>query len=203
MLPRARSSTILATVAVFVFASAFAAGYSGQAARFPTWTEARSWNGGRYVPAASVATGAELALVFIGSSTCGPSNAEPLPGWIDGIKLQVREHARTRGAAFAAIGIARDRSAADGIAHLRRFGAFDEVIAGRGWLNTGMLRYVWEDLPGRAATPQVLVVERRIVDRSSPAAAEAVVADERVLVRKVGLREIERWVAAGAPVPRP
>ena len=203
MLAPARSSVILATVAVLVLASAFVVGYSGQAERFTPWTRSSSWSGGRYVPAAAISPGIEMAMVFIGSSTCGPSNADALPGWIDDIKLQVREQARARGAAFAAVGIARDRSVADGIEHLRRFGSFDEVITGRGWLNTGMLRYVWEDLPGRAATPQVLVVERRIVDRSSPAAAEAVVADERILVRKVGLREIERWTTSGAPIPRP
>ena len=109
---------------------------------------------------ANEAPGDELVLVYIGSSGCSWSNVPGLPAVVDGLKTTIQNRARRTGNAFATLGIARDAVAADGIAHLAKFGDFDEVISGRGWANTGVQKYIYGAMPGEGATPQVLVVPR-------------------------------------------
>lgn len=150
-----------------------------------------------YRAKANQAPGDELVLVYIGSSGCSWSNGPELPGIVSGLKTTLQDQAQNSGRAFAAVGIARDGIAATGISHLAKFGEFDEVMSGRGWANTGIQKYVYGDLPGEGATPQVLVVTRTLDYRLGHVS----VVDERVLVRKVGIDEITDWVDAGAHVP--
>jgi hypothetical protein len=194
-------ATLLALVGTFgaTFVLAFTGVTSSATASI---NSLRARTNDRYIPTMRALPGPELVLVFIGSSTCGPSNQRELPGQVEQLKLALQRRARTSGRSFTTLGIARDWDTDAGIRHLNRFGRFDEVIAGRNWLNTGLLRYVWEDIPGQAATPQLLVLERRLVDRRSNEAADGIVRDERLLVRKVGSAEIERWLAQSAPMPR-
>ena len=151
-----------------------------------------------YAPALSVNAGEEVAFVFVGSSNCGWSNVRELPNMVKGLKLELRKRAENLGMSFAAVGIARDIIATNGIRHLEKFGDFDEVMSGRGWANIGVLKYVYGDqLSGPAATPQVLVVERSLDDTAGHIALTA----ERVVARKTGLDEITQWVQSGAPTP--
>lgn len=136
-------------------------------------------------------------LTYIGSSTCGPSNKKDLPELIEALKRSVQRRARETGRRFTAIGIAKDETVSSGIAHLRRFGVFDEIMAGNGWLNTGIRHYVFEDIPGSAATPQVVLTERDI----QAAGPHNEVRQERLLVRRVGAEEIRSWRDSGTPVP--
>lgn len=151
----------------------------------------------RYRPKTNRAPGEELALVYIGSSNCSWSNGPELPGIIGHLKTTLRDRARDADRAFVAVGVARDGVAADGIAHLAKFGAFDEVLSGRGWANTGVQKYIYGAMPGEGATPQVLVVARSL----DYELGHVSVVDERVLVRRVGSEEIVAWATAGAPVP--
>ena len=150
-----------------------------------------------YRPRANRASGEELALVYIGSSSCSWSNIPELPGIVRNLKTTLHYRARDTGRAFAAVGIARDGIAADGVAHLAKFGGFDEVMSGRGWANTGIQKYIYGAMPGEGATPQVLVVVRSL----DYALGHISVVDERVLVRKVGSDDIVAWATAGAHVP--
>ncbi len=104
------------------------------------------------------------------------------------------------GRSFMALGIAKDWDASAGVAHLATFGTFDEIMAGRSWMNEGVLKYIWQTLPGAPSTPQVLVVERMV---SVPLAAgdRFEVSKESVIARNTGLGEIRQWVEAGAPLP--
>lgn len=157
---------------------------------------------GRYVPLGRTREGAELALIYIGSSGCVPSNQKGLSDAVEELKLAVRETSARNGRSFTAVGIARDWDAEAGLDHLRKFGRFDELLAGRNWLNMGVRRYVWEELPGEAATPQILIVER-FVGNPAPTARgiQYVIRDERLVTRKVGAEEILRWARQGAPLP--
>lgn len=101
--------------------------------------------------------------------------------------------------AFATVGVARDWSVEAGIKHLDKFGGFDEITAGRNWLNLGVLRYVWNEVPGKAATPQVLVVDRRVETSEEKGSYE--LHKPKLLMRKVGTREIRRWLKQDAPLP--
>lgn len=152
---------------------------------------------GRYVPSASSRAGTEIVFVYVGSSTCGWSNTRDMPDYVDYLKQRLNRHAQDRGLAFAAIGIARDRVVEDGLEHLKKFGAFDEVTTGRGWANLGVQRYVYGEMPGQGATPQVAVLLRRL----DYVSGHVVVTDQDVLVRKVGVAEIAQWVADEAPLP--
>jgi hypothetical protein len=201
--PVRRGVWAAALVCVGIFAAAFSLAFTGTTSLTADSVRALAPARGDYVPSRRITPGPELVLVFIGSSTCGPSNQPGLPEKVEEIKLLLQARARADSQAFTTIGIARDWDVEAGIGHLRRFGRFDEVIAGRNWINTGLLRYVWEDVPGQAATPQLLVLERRVVDRRTPEAAEGVIRDERLVTRKVGSAEIARWLAQNAPLPRP
>lgn len=145
---------------------------------------------------AAMDTGPELALVYIGSSACYWSNVDGLPSLIREVGAQLREQAQANGHHFASIGIARDRNVENGLRHLRKMGPFDEVMTGRGWMNIGVLKYVYEDLRGPAITPQVLVVRRQLYREETTG-----IRDEQVLVRKAGVAEIEAWIRQGVPVP--
>ena len=140
-----------------------------------------------YQPSGRLPDDEELTLVYVGSSSCVWSNADELPAMIEHLKLDLQAQADTRGIGFSAVGIAGDRIAADGLDHLAGFGDFDEVMAGRSWANTGIAKYVYGDLPGHAATPQVIVLERTLRRDGS---MMKYVADS-VLRRASGLLEIE------------
>lgn len=149
---------------------------------------------GRYRPVAAL-PGEEIALVYVGSSTCAWSNAEELPAIVHDLKLRLLTRAREEGKGFAAIGVAQDAVASNGVEHLLKFGEFDEIAAGRGWANIGVQKYVYGNMPGPGGTPQILVVARNLGHETG----HVVVDGERVLARMVGLNEITEWAAAGAP----
>lgn len=154
---------------------------------------------GDYVPSGSARPGEEIVLVYVGSSTCPWSNLPELPGLVRAMKSDFDSRVLKRGKSFVTLGIARDRLAADGLEHLAKFGAFDEVMAGSSWANTGIQHFVYGDreIAGPAATPQVVLLSRRLADPSGHLSIE----DERVLLRKTGFEAIREWAANGLPVP--
>lgn len=196
---RRRKHTVGALAALVGVAAGFLLALAG---RFPLpeisvrWpTPALAPEG--YRPGANRAPGEQLVLVYIGSSRCRWSNGPELPNVVVSLKTTLQDQAQAAGMGFAAVGIARDGLAADGVAHLAKFGDFDEVMSGHGWANTGVQRYVYGAMPGIGATPQVLVVARSVDHRLGHVS----IFDERVLVRKVGADEIITWARAGANVP--
>ncbi len=184
---------------ITLFGVAFLGAYLGQV---PAPEISVEWEAGqaRYTPSYSAVDGRELAFVYIGSSGCAASNRPFLPETVKQLKLLIEEQARNRGRSFVAIGVARDWDVEAGLEHLEKFGPFDQVMAGRNWLNIGALKYIWEDVPGIAATPQVVVLDRRIETPEGRGAGYAI-QDAHLLVRKVGTREIRRWLKRGAPLP--
>lgn len=151
-----------------------------------------------YEPEGRTDSGPELVFVFIGASRCRWSNLPEAKHLVRKAKLAVRDAAHKQGQGFAAIGIARDVVVSEGTAHLSEFGNFDEVTAGRGWMNAGIMRYVYHDLPGPAATPQVVVVKRNVRVENGQRAF----VDERVVTRLAGLVEIRKWVESGMVLGR-
>jgi hypothetical protein len=146
-----------------------------------------------YQPAASLESGEEIVLVFIGASFCNAHNRAGFPAVVEDAKVRVQAYARARNLRFRAVGVALDWRVADGLAFLARFGEFDEVASGSNWISDGATKYVWREIPGDADVPQLLVL-RRSVDVS-----QAVRLGEDRLVKRVhGAVNIEQWVAAGA-----
>lgn len=187
-------------VGAVVFGLAFFASYSGAVAVPKVSVEWKAPGMDRYTPSYNAEPGREWAFVYVGSSGCAASNDSFLPSAVKKLKRLVQEQARTHGYAFATVGVAKDWRVADGIAHLEKFGPFDEITAGRNWLNLGVLRYVWEKIPGKAGTPQVLVVSRNVV--TSEEQGSYALRTPKLLTRKVGTREIRRWLKQAAPLPR-
>lgn len=132
----------------------------------------------------------DLILVYIGSSTCGPSNSVALPSMVEAIRASMAPEAIDRGARFRTIGIAKDGVVDRGIAHLTKFKPFNEVSAGGGWGNVALRHFVYEDVPGLPATPQIVVVERTYeVSNGRPQRGAY---SDRLVRRAVGLKEISR-----------
>ena len=180
-------------VGVVVLVTTFVIGYMGIV---PTPSVSVTWETrAGYVPA-STKEGAELAMVYIGSSKCGYANSEELPALLETVRELIRARAQKVGRSFVTIGVSKDLDVEAGIRHLRKYWHFDEIMTGRGWLNIGILKYVYEGFPGIAATPQVLVIDRR-KDRTAGSA----IRDEVLVLRKAGSDEIAAWASLGAPLP--
>jgi hypothetical protein len=187
----------LVAVAVVAFAGSFAAAYAGV---LPTVkVELEPSRKASPVSPSRIGNGPDLAMIFIGSSGCAAAQDKGLPDAVAEIRASLAASAAASGHSFSTIGIARDRDVDAGITYLRRFSPLDEVVSGLGWLNTGLLKYVWEDVPGMAATPQILVVERNV---ARDTAGTYRVSGERTVTRKVGIPEIQSWRRLGAPIPR-
>lgn len=74
------------------------------------------------------------------------------------------------------------------------------IMTGRSWLNEGILKYIWNDIPGAAATPQILVVERQVDGLKPEGIRNYRLLDEKLIARKVGAKEIQQWFELGAPL---
>lgn len=154
------------------------------------------WRQGSPEVYAAASSGNERLLIVVASSGCAYSNAEELPAIFDEIKKSVAASAAAQSKRFVTVGIAKDIDASAGYEHLKRFGQFDEVIAGRSWLNLGALRYVFGQMPGRPSTPQVLVVDRTVQFDD----AGATVSGEVLVRRRSGLTELRAWASEVARV---
>ena len=145
-------------------------------------------------PGARRDAGEELVLVVIGSSTCGWSNSDEFEVLVKAGRDAIRGLAAQRGVGFAAMGISTDSWVETGLRYLGRFGQFDEIAVGRSWRNTSILKYIYGDYPGQAATPQVVLLARTLVREGGQWRVD----DERVLARRIGLSSIAEWVEHGA-----
>lgn len=146
-------------------------------------------------PATVPKSGEQVVAVFIGASFCGWSRDRRLRSEISQMRKVLEVRARKEGATFMTIGVALDGAADAGLRFLRRFGRFGETAVGAGWLNSEAVRYMWRDVPGDAAIPQVVVLERPITVTGSGID----VGEEHMLVRAVGTVSIARWARAGFP----
>jgi hypothetical protein len=145
----------------------------------------------------------QLFLVYVGSAGCGWSNVEWLPAVVDSLKIVLRDRADSLGISFATLGVAPDWSPGDGVAHLNKIGAFDEIAAGYGWMNSSALRYLWSDIPGDAGTPQLVLLYREVlVPERGRGQRGFYLQRETLLHRAVGTFEIRQWLRNGVPLRR-
>ena len=145
--------------------------------------------------------GPQLVLVYIGSARCTWCKHPALPGYVAAIRDSLSARATERKLHFTTLGIAVDVLKSEGIAHLLHVNAFDQIAAGGSWLNEGMVNYVWSRYGAPSATPQVMVLTRSLI-RDGGEFVTFRIADEKLIARKVGLREMESWVREGVPLPR-
>jgi hypothetical protein len=150
-----------------------------------------------YQPRHSNIDGEEIIAVFITMSTCIGSRQPHMPASVEAIKIGLAEQGREQGFRFSVVGASMDWEPTVGVEHLRTFGRFDELIAGRNWWNSAATSYIWRDIPGRPATPQVVVLRR-----TSEMGPDGIrISREEEVHRVIGADEIEVWASAGAPLP--
>ncbi len=162
-----------------------------------SWDNKSNFN---YQPNYVATGGRELALIYIGSSGCGYSNAEELPEMVDQLKSLVQNTASVNNIGFLTIGMAKDWKIENGLEHLSKFGEFDEIMTGRSWANEAIIKYVWYGSFGEPATPQVLIIDR-VLKVTHSHGANYEIRNEKLLTKQVGIGAIRQWLELGAPLP--
>ena len=146
-------------------------------------------------PTDSVST--EYVVYFISASFC---IANQLPGFrhaVAELAPAVRRQAERSFRRVSLAGVSIDLRPDTGAAYLQRLGEWDEIVAGRNWMNSAVTRYVWQNAYGPPTIPQVIVV-RHLVTRSPRAIR---VGEEEKVFAATGHEAIEQWVARGTPIP--
>ena len=135
----------------------------------------------------------ERLIVFVGSSTCPSSTRETLR---DDLRALASELRNPNNAAVIVrfVGVSTDDDPAIGSVFLTSIMPFDEIVAGRGWVNTGTDRYVFRDSTPMLVIPQVLVFERRMRADSTSIQLEVL----QLRAQIVGADSIHSWVTNGA-----
>jgi hypothetical protein len=152
----------------------------------------------RYVPERGKPPAREVVAVVVASSRCEFSTRPRFMQAVDPLLRALQGQARARGSGFAAVGVAVDVQADSGFAYFRRLAEFDEVVAGRTWLNSGLLYYATPARVTTQMTPSLIVFEREIVD----GARHTTVGPERHLVSVLGLDSVVAFANRGAPLPQ-
>lgn len=140
--------------------------------------------------------GRELVYVFVGASTCAYSAPARVGKAVEDSLATMRASALRAGYRPVAIGVSKDADRKRGVSYLDKIADWDEVSAGGSWLNSAVQHYALGELGGVGATPQVIVLERTVRRSGGMSRVDA----ERVLVRRVGLNEVESWARAGTPI---
>ena len=144
--------------------------------------------------------GKKLVFAYMGSEDCTFSLLPGFDSTVRRLSELIEAQAKAEGTPFSTLGISAGPSIHRGLEYLERFGPFDEIAIGREGLNTVAMRYLAEEFPAEASFPQVLVIERQLKSWEPGYSFET----ERVLVRAIGVPQIEAWVASNAPIrPRP
>lgn len=135
--------------------------------------------------------GARLIAIYIGSSDCYGSKLPDFPAVEQQTMRALADIAATEHMDFVKIGVSVDESPAVGGKYLNKFGPFDAVAVGLGWMNPLAIRYVWRDFPGDASIPQIVAV-RQVV---RPVHAGATVSPDSILGRLIGKDGMQFWLA--------
>lgn len=151
-----------------------------------------------YRPSASNPSGPETVAVFVTAEFCVGSRQPHMPETIEHMKRLLADRASKSGEGFSVIGVSLDWVPQEGVDHLAKFGAFDELIVGRNWFGVGATKFIWRDLPGTPATPQVLLLRREVT--ATERGVE--ISPSREILRIVGADKLKEWVDAGAPISK-
>ena len=126
----------------------------------------------------------EDVLVLVVSAFCGASKDSRLPSAWRGVVEGEAKVASGDGRALRVVGVAVANPAGVGVSFLEDFGPFDEVTSGRGWESMGAMMFLFRDLVGPSAVPQVIKLRRTVTRR---AVGGPQIAGVRVLSRWVGV----------------
>jgi len=88
--------------------------------------------------------------------------------------------------------VALDWTPSAGIGWLKGIADFDEIIAGREWVNLGAIAYVWRDSSAVPALPQLVVLARTVRLENN----RIVASQPQPILRLLGEQAIRAWVEA-------
>ncbi len=138
-----------------------------------------------------IKTGVHVVFVLINPSS------KSRPEYVDDVKrarAAVREYADSHHFFLSTIGVSDHWDVDEGLAILRQFGPFEEIIVGRNWFNTGLRRYAL-DLGGPLAFPQVIVTLEEIQVRDRGWESKGVTE----VARLVGKEQLKEWLTLRVP----
>lgn len=135
-------------------------------------------------------SGEERVVVFVASSSCGASRYPQLPAAFAKIRNAMEQGAAHDGVRLSFVGVAPEWDAMTGISFLKGFGHFDEFVAGRNWLNSGVSYYMASDT-SFMAMPQIIVLQRHVQADTLGIRFS----DQRILTRVIGARTIAGWAS--------
>ena len=138
----------------------------------------------------------EYAFVYVGSSRCIYSNDEQIYDSIKRIKFKLSNRAENENVGFHTIGIASELNPESGLEHLKEFGNFNEKIAGAGWNNIGVNRFLLK-YSQDYATPSILVTKRTYSDSTYKH-----IKSEELLYSVSGKIQIINWLKSGVNLPK-
>lgn len=151
-----------------------------------------------YRPSFSLQGGEEIAFIFIGASSCPAASKGDVISTVRTAKKAVGNRLDSLELSYTTIGVAKDWSTQEGINYLERLGKFNQITVGGNWMNMAIMKYVHDGISGQAATPQLLLVHRKVRGIEAPTFS---IEKETLLLRKVGVNEIMRWASSGYPIP--
>ncbi len=154
--------------------------------------------GTSYVPSQKNPSGTEYVAVFITADFCVGSKQPGMVEAIEKMKVLLRDRAVSSQAQFAASGVSLDWDVSTGVTHLKKFGEWDDINAGRNWFNKSAVDFIWRLPNGLPSTPQVLLLARSVKATSRG----DTISPDTVIGRLVGSDEIIQWVKDGAPYDR-
>lgn len=162
--------------------------------RVPVVWSRRDVNMRSYEPRFGASTGREITLFYVGKRNCAQSRSSQVVADVKAILLELDRDTRGRGMGLGAIGVALDWSTAEGIEHLKSVADFDEVHAGRNWVNSYFLNDLVTAYGVAAATPTLVLVERSLIvpDKLHPS-RQARLSPGRVVAIAKGVSEIHLW----------
>lgn len=149
-----------------------------------------------YVPSTDLPNGRQILAIYLGANSCGPCHNPAVKEAVHAMKVLVATQARNTGASFAAIGVANDWDPREAASFLADSGPFDQLVLGGNFTNLAFEQFVWRDPNGKAAMPQIVIVQRTV----KPGSTAISISESRILRRILGIEEIAAWVKQGTPI---
>lgn len=152
------------------------------------------------------ANGTHLIAFVVTASNCGWSKQPGVMEAMGEVRARLRERYKDSFARVSVVGVAIDDSVDAGLHFLSELGsgnpggAFDQVVVGGSWLNEQVVRFVWREAISEAATPQVIVVARRVNTEAYLTESLIAVQDDQLVANPSGGAEILRWMQEGVPL---
>ncbi len=99
--------------------------------------------------------------MFVASTTCARINDPRLEDALLAARRYLEDYAREDEYGFVTVGVSIEAALDRGAELLERFGPFDEIHIGRGYLNAAAQRYMRTFL-GVEAVPQIVILQRDV-----------------------------------------